>query len=80
VHTVVTAFPIDTARGPLAAETARVHALAERGIAGAAVDVLEREPPVRDHPLRRKAADEVVRALRGGPPRVVVNSPRPASR
>jgi D-3-phosphoglycerate dehydrogenase len=47
------AFLINTARGPLVAESALTRALEEGWIAGAALDVLEHEPPGREHPLRR---------------------------
>jgi D-3-phosphoglycerate dehydrogenase len=48
-----TAYLINTARGPLVAEAALIRALEERWIAGAALDVLEHEPPAPDHPFRR---------------------------
>jgi D-3-phosphoglycerate dehydrogenase / 2-oxoglutarate reductase len=95
------AYLINTARGPLVAESALIRALEEGWIAGAALDVLEHEPPAAGHPLQRfenviltphvafyseesvqelqrKAADEVVRALSGRPPRSPVNSIGPA--
>jgi D-3-phosphoglycerate dehydrogenase len=53
-----TAYLINTARGPIVMESALVRALQERWIAGAALDVLEVEPPSRDHPLF--ALDNVV--------------------
>ncbi len=42
---------INTARGPIIDESALVKALEQRKIAGAALDVLEKEPPKLDNPL-----------------------------
>jgi D-3-phosphoglycerate dehydrogenase len=53
-----TAFVVNIARGPIVDEQALVAALRERRIAGAGLDVLETEPPRRDHPLF--ALDNVV--------------------
>ena len=47
------AFLVNTSRGPIVDETALIAALAERRIAGAAVDVFEPEPVAKNHPLLR---------------------------
>ncbi len=46
-----TAFLINTSRGPVVDEKAITKALQEKWIAGAALDVLEQEPPSLDNPL-----------------------------
>ncbi|MCI0437986.1 MAG: C-terminal binding protein [Chloroflexi bacterium] len=46
-----TAFLINTSRGPVVDEKAITRALQEKWIAGAALDVLEQEPPSPDNPL-----------------------------
>lgn len=45
------AFIINTARGPIIDETALIQALKEEKIAGAGLDVVEKEPIEKDHPF-----------------------------
>ena len=45
------AYLINAARGGIVNEDALCHALQQRKIAGAALDVVENEPPARNHPL-----------------------------
>lgn len=90
------AFLINVARGGIVDEVALDRALADGRLAGAAMDVLAKEPGTIEHPLfrhdnflctphmawhseesaqelKRKAAEEVRRVLRGEPPRYQVN-------
>ena len=45
------AYLINAARGGIVNEDALCRALKQRKIAGAALDVVENEPPAKDHPL-----------------------------
>ena len=47
------AYLINTSRGPIVDETALVEALESGAIAGAGLDVFDREPLPREHPLRQ---------------------------
>jgi glyoxylate reductase len=57
------AFLVNTSRGPVVDETALARALKENWIAGAALDVYEREPLSADSPLRDPAIEDRCRLL-----------------
>jgi glyoxylate reductase len=58
-----TAMIINTSRGPVVDETALARALRENWIAGAALDVYEKEPLPADSPLRDPAISDRCRLL-----------------
>lgn len=53
-----TSLLINCARGGIVDETALIDALSTKQIAGAALDVLEQEPPSQDHPLLQYAQQQ----------------------
>jgi glyoxylate reductase len=57
------AFLVNTSRGPVVDENAVAKALRERWIAGAALDVYEKEPLPADSPLRDPAIEDRCRLL-----------------
>ena len=56
-----TAFLINTSRGPVVDEAALAKALKQNWIAGAALDVYEKEPLPADSPLRDPAIEDRAR-------------------
>lgn len=58
-----TAFLLNTSRGPVVDENALARALKENWIAGAALDVYEKEPLPADSPLRDPAIEDRCRLL-----------------
>jgi lactate dehydrogenase-like 2-hydroxyacid dehydrogenase len=57
------AFLVNTSRGPVVDENALARALKENWIAGAALDVYEKEPLPADSPLRDPAIEDRCRLL-----------------
>jgi glyoxylate reductase len=58
-----TAFLVNTSRGPVIDESALARALREKWIAGAALDVYEKEPLPVDSPLRDPAIEDCCRLM-----------------
>ena len=58
-----TAYLINTSRGPVVDEAALARALRENWIAGAALDVYEKEPLPKDSPLRDPAIEDRCRLM-----------------
>lgn len=65
-HMKDSAYFINTSRGAIVDEKALIEALREKRIAGAAVDVFESEPLVRNHPFIKELDNIVVTAHIGG--------------
>jgi D-3-phosphoglycerate dehydrogenase len=71
-----TAYLINTARAGLVDEEALYKALSEGRIAGAALDVFEKEPPGRDYPLVNLPNVTLTPHMAGGSVDAFINSPK----
>jgi len=71
-----TAYLINTARAGLVDEDALYHALKDGRIAGAALDVFEKEPPGLEHPLVTLPNVTLTPHMAGGSVDAFVNSPK----
>jgi len=71
-----TAYFINTARAGLVDEDALYQALKSGQIAGAAIDVFEKEPPGKDHPLVRLENITVTPHMAGGSVDAFYHSPK----
>jgi D-3-phosphoglycerate dehydrogenase len=71
-----TAYFINTARAGLVDEHALYNALKSKKIAGAAIDVFEKEPPGKDHPLVTLENITITPHMAGGSIDAFINSPK----
>ena len=71
-----TAYLINTSRSPLVDEAALYEALAEKRIAGAALDVFDQEPPGREYPLVKLENVTVTPHMAGGSNDAFFNCPK----
>ncbi len=71
-----TAYLINTARAGLVNEDALYQALSSKRIAGAAIDVFEKEPPGKDHPLVTLDNITITPHMAGGSVDAFYNSPK----
>ena len=71
-----TAYLINTARAGLVDENALYQALKSKQLAGAAIDVFEKEPPGKDHPLVTLENITITPHMAGGSVDAFVNSPK----
>jgi D-3-phosphoglycerate dehydrogenase len=71
-----TAYFINTARAGLVDEEALYQALKSGQIAGAAIDVFEKEPPGKDHPLVTLENITITPHMAGGSVDAFYNSPK----